>query len=180
VTGRVPDGSEAAGAGARAESQARGASGVDDLQSAQGRAESSASGAQSGAESQVRGATDVEGHARGQTAGVESNVRGAEGDLRSQQREVQQFDSTGEVYDPRATVDAKVDAVESAPSTATDAAKDEALEKTRGARDAESSAERVRQGMDKAGEGDFYDARATVDVGEGGVTGGVDGGVKKP
>ncbi|MBE7453238.1 MAG: hypothetical protein HS111_31530 [Kofleriaceae bacterium] len=174
----VPDGSAEMAQGQRA---ARDASGLSDAEAARSRAESRASGAQASAEGQVRGATDVEGHARAQAAPVEGGVSEAEAKLRSQQREVQQFDSVGEVYDPRATVDAKISSVEAAPETATAAAKDEAIERTRGVRDAEGAAQRARQdGMDTAGKDDFYDARATVDVGDGGVSGSVDGKVKKP
>ncbi|MBZ0231307.1 MAG: hypothetical protein K8M05_03080, partial [Deltaproteobacteria bacterium] len=181
ATGQVPDAPDPAGEAARARSRAEGASGLNEAQSMQSSAELARDSAQANAEGQISSATDVEGHARGAAAPVEGNLRGAEGDLRSQQREVQQFDSAGDFYDQRATVDARVDEVQSAPDTAAAAATDPVLEKTRGVRDAEGAAERAKaDAIDRVGDGDFYDARATVDVGEGGVTGSADGKIKKP
>jgi hypothetical protein len=114
-------------------------------------------------------------------APAESNLRGAEGDLRSQQREVQQFDSTGEVYDQRATVEGRIDEAAAAPETAQAMPEDAVLERTRGVRDAEGAADRAKQeGMDRAGRDDFYDARGTVDVSETGVSGDAGVDVKKP
>jgi hypothetical protein len=181
ATGRVPDAPDPNAAVDSARSRAEGSSGLDEAQSMQGSAESRASSAQANAEGRISGATDVEGQARGATAGAEANISGAQGDLRNQQREVQQFDSVGEQYDPRATVEARVDEVEAAPDTAAAAATDPVLEKTRGVRDADGAAARAKaDAMDRVGDGDFYDARATVDVGEGGVTAEGDAKVKKP
>ncbi|HUQ04399.1 MAG TPA: hypothetical protein VM261_17990, partial [Kofleriaceae bacterium] len=181
ATGQVPDAPDPASEVARAQSRAEGSSGLNEAQGIQSSAESRASGAQANAEGRISGATDVEGHARGAAAPVEGNLRGAEGDLRNQQREVQQFDSAGDYYEQRATVDAQVEAVEAAPDTAAAAATEPALEKTRGIRDADGAADRAKQdAIDRVGDGDFYDARATVDVNETGVTAEADGEVKKP
>jgi hypothetical protein len=179
--GRAATGvSDVEGAQRNAESQARGATGADDVSRAQSSAEGRVSSARSGAEGDVRSATDVEGRATAAGESATSGVRGAEGDLRSQQREVQQFDGSGDFYDQRATVEGRVDEVQAAPETAQAAATDPVLERTRGVRDAEGAADRAKaEGMDRV-DGDFYDSRATVDVGESGVSGSADASVKKP
>lgn len=178
---QIPDTPDPAAEAARARSRAEGSSGLNEAESMKSSAESRASATQANAEGRISSATDVEGHARGAAAPAESNLRAAEGDLRSQQREVQQFDSAGDFYDQRATVDARVEEVQAAPDTAAAAATDPVLEKTRGVRDADGAAQRAKEdAIDRVGDGDFYDARATVDVGEGGVTAEADGKVKKP